>query len=88
MIPNSLMEAMALGVPVISTDCPIDGSKMLIQDKYNGLLTPVGRCVEWVGEYPFEAAQSEVKENNCRYFDKKFSCRILTDLTVYTKIVP
>lgn len=41
-ISNSLMEAMALGVPVISTDCPIGGSKMLIQDKDNGLLTPVG----------------------------------------------
>lgn len=41
-ISNSLMEAMALGVPVISTDCPIGGSKMLIQDKKNGLLTPVG----------------------------------------------
>lgn len=41
-ISNSLMEAMALGLPVISTDCPIGGSKMLIRNKENGLLTPVG----------------------------------------------
>lgn len=41
-ISNSLMEAMALGVPVISTDCPIGGSAMLIQNKESGLLVPVG----------------------------------------------
>ncbi len=41
-VSNSLMEAMALGLPVISTDCPIGGSAMLIEDKVNGLLIPVG----------------------------------------------
>ncbi len=40
-LSNSLMEAMALGIPVIATDCPIGGSKVLIQDYINGLLTPV-----------------------------------------------
>lgn len=41
-MPNSLMEAMALGLPCISTDCPCGGPKTLIQDGVNGLLTPVG----------------------------------------------
>ncbi|MCM1263822.1 MAG: glycosyltransferase family 4 protein [Butyrivibrio sp.] len=41
-ISNSLMEAMALGLPVISTDCPIGGSAMLIRNEENGLLVPVG----------------------------------------------
>lgn len=41
-ISNSLMEAMALGLPCISTDCPIGGSAMCIQNGVNGLLVPVG----------------------------------------------
>ena len=41
-MPNSLMEAMALGICCISTDCPCGGPKMLIQDGVNGFLTPVG----------------------------------------------
>ena len=37
-LPNALMEAMALGIPVVSTDCPCGGPKMLIEDGLNGLL--------------------------------------------------
>ncbi len=41
-MPNALMEAMALGLPCISTDCPIGGPKSLIHEGENGLLIPVG----------------------------------------------
>lgn len=44
-ISNSLMEAMALGLPCISTDCPIGGSALCIKDGENGLLVPVGDTV-------------------------------------------
>ncbi len=39
-LPNALMEAMALGLPCISTDCSPGGAKMLINDEQNGLLVP------------------------------------------------
>lgn len=42
-ISNSMLEALALGIPVIATDCPIGGSRMYIEDGVNGLLVPVGK---------------------------------------------
>ncbi|MBR5799314.1 MAG: glycosyltransferase family 4 protein [Lachnospiraceae bacterium] len=41
-ISNSMIEALAMGVPVIATDCPVGGTKMYIEDGVNGLLVPVG----------------------------------------------
>ena len=40
-MPNALIEAMALGIPSISTDCPCGGPKTLVQPYINGLLFPV-----------------------------------------------
>lgn len=41
-ISNSMIEALAMGVPVISTDCPAGGSRMYIKNNVNGILVPVG----------------------------------------------
>ncbi len=44
-LPNSLMEAMALGIPCISTDCPCGGPRLLIKSGNNGFLVPVNNVV-------------------------------------------
>lgn len=41
-MPNAMLEAMALGLPVIATDCPPGGPRMVITPEENGLLIPVG----------------------------------------------
>ena len=47
-MPNSLMEALALGIPSISTNCPCGGPKSLIEDKKSGLLVEVNNIKELV----------------------------------------
>ena len=37
-MPNALMEAMSMGLPCISTDCPCGGPRSLITHEVNGLL--------------------------------------------------
>lgn len=39
-MPNALMEAMAVGVPVVSTDCPCGGPRNLILNTTQGTLVP------------------------------------------------
>lgn len=41
-ISNAMLEAMALGLPVVATDCPIGGAAMCIRNGENGFLVPCG----------------------------------------------
>lgn len=40
-MPNILIEALAIGLPCISTDCPVGGPGELIENNVNGILVPV-----------------------------------------------
>lgn len=48
-LSNSMMEAMSLQLPTISTDCPCGGARMVIRHGENGLLTPVRDVDKLVG---------------------------------------
>ncbi len=56
-ISNSLLEALSMGLPCISTDCPVGGSRMLIGEDEAGLLTPVG------DEVAFYQAMKKIAED-------------------------
>ena len=40
-LSNSLLEALAMGIPTIATDCPVGGTRMCIKDGVNGFMIPV-----------------------------------------------
>ena len=64
-MPNSLMEAMAAGVPCVSTDCPT-GPSDLIQDGENGLLVPVNDASAMS-----KAIEKMLFESDKNFFGKK-----------------
>jgi len=40
-ISNSMLEAMAMGLPVVVTNCPCGGAKMFVKNNENGILVDV-----------------------------------------------
>lgn len=65
-MPNALLEAMACGLPCVSTDCPT-GPSDLIDNEVNGLLVPVrdsqqlSRAISYLYEHPERAREMGVK---------------------------
>jgi glycosyltransferase involved in cell wall biosynthesis len=41
-ISNSMLEAMAMGLPCVVTDCPCGGARRFIKSYENGILIPTG----------------------------------------------
>lgn len=41
-VPNALIEAMAIGVPCVSTNCKPGGAATIITNGFNGFLVPIG----------------------------------------------
>ncbi len=43
-LSNSMLEAMAMGIPCVCTDCEGGGAKEVIKDGVNGMLVPIGNA--------------------------------------------
>lgn len=62
-MPNALIEAMATGIPCVSTNCPIGGPKELIEHGINGLLFNVGDS-NMLAVYLTKLVNVNLPENN------------------------
>ncbi len=74
---NSMLEALAMGMPTIVTDCPIGGARMLIKSGENGILVPVGDTATMA-----EAIFSLIEDNEKRKRLSKKALNIRIDNSV------
>lgn len=83
--PNTVLEAGALGLPSIVTE--INGSREIIQDRYNGLIVPprdadaLYRAMKWIMDNPdARQAMSSVARNHiASHFEQGFVRQCLYD---------
>ena len=61
-IPNSLMDAMALGLPCVATDCSPGGAALLIEDGVNGFLVPKGDTMAIAEKMKLIASEPELAD--------------------------
>lgn len=74
-VPNVVIEAMAMGVPCVSTDCAPGGAAELIDDGVNGFIVPVGD-VDMMSKRIAELVENKDLAN-------EFSSRSLRVKTIY-----
>ena len=77
-MPNALIEAMTLGLPCISTDCPCGGPKTLFGDDKNGILVPVADA-DAMAEKMLYLLSDDSKRNELAANSKAFSQKFYPD---------
>ena len=82
-MPNALMEAMALGLPCISTDCRPGGARTLIEDGVNGYVVPL-RDVNKLAERMDDLITDDVKARRVGC-EAKYLQDTHSDLVIFNK---
>ncbi len=82
-MPNALMEAMAIGVPCISTDCPCGGPRMIINDGQSGFLVDCNNEVQLADRIETIISDSTIRESISR--KAKDAARFFSPENVYKK---
>lgn len=75
-IPNALLEAMAMGFPVVATDCPSGGVAMLISDEKKGILIKKAEAEEIANALDYLANNPSARKmfgENAKYVRQAFS---------------
>ena len=78
-----MLEAMAAGFPVISTDSSPGGARLVIQNKENGLLVPTGDIKAIADALSLFANDTSLRERcaaNAKSITKRFAPQKILDL--------
>lgn len=62
-LSNSMLEAMALGIPVVVTDCPCGGARMVISNMDNGILVSMKKPEEMYRSWKYLIMNKEIYES-------------------------
>ena len=84
-IPNALLEAMAVGLPVVTTDCSPGGARLLVQNGENGQIVPladVDAIANALARYVEDAGFAAHCGNNARRVLQTYSPSVIGDLWV------
>ena len=82
-ISNALLEAMAAGLPCVSTDHTPGGARLLIQDHENGLLAPIAdaqKLADAMCEFAEDPALAEKCGKNARAVLERFAPERIIDM--------
>lgn len=62
-ISNAMLEAIALGIPAVCTDCPVGGARLFIKNGWNGYLTSVGNLREFTNAVDMAIENVDMQKN-------------------------